>query len=75
MPKFTAMEEMDFLLSTNNTRIDLFYIIDCLTEENQRISNIIDNIDPQDIDKINLIHKALTYILDLSTDLSAKIDE
>ena len=65
--RFTEIEEEDFLLSNKITRIDLAYLCDCIKEENNRILEIISNLDPnnsQDREKMENLSNKLSTILD-----------
>lgn len=65
--RFTEIEEEDFLLSNKITRIDLAYLCDCIKEENNRILEIISNLDPnnsRDREKMENLSNKLSTILD-----------
>lgn len=65
--RFTEIEEEEFLLSNRLTRIDLAYVCDCITEENNRVLEIISDLDPNnsgDREKMNILQEELSIILD-----------
>lgn len=64
--KFTEIEEENFLLSNKITRIDLAYLCDCITEENNRVLEIISSLNPnnsRDREKIQFLYGELAEIL------------
>lgn len=68
--RFTEIEEEDFLLSDRLTRIDLAYICDCIAEENNRVLEIISDLDPNnsiDREKMNILQDRLSTIFDKYT--------
>lgn len=66
--RFTEIEEEDFLLSNKITRLDLAYLCDCITEENNKVLEIISDLDPnnsRDREKIQFLSKELKKILEI----------
>jgi hypothetical protein len=65
---FTEIEEEDFLLGNRKTRLDLAYLSDCISEENQRILELIEKIEPNNPkyrEKISTLYDQLLYALDI----------